>query len=60
MDKVAKQHDFVLLTSGVEDHAHPPTLEALPKTILIVGNEAACSVARQCGHTANIIEIDHG
>ena len=59
LQEVVGQHDFVLLSQPLPDHAHPPTLEALPKTITIVGNEGACAVARQCGHT-KVIEVDHG
>lgn len=44
--------DLVLLSQGLPDHAHPPTLERLPRTIPVVGSAAAAAVARRLGFTA--------
>ena len=43
----------------MDDHAHKPTLERLPKDKLVVGSPAAAVVARQLGFT-NVISLDHG
>lgn len=50
----------VMLTlQGLDDHAHKPTLERLPKNKLVVGSPAAAAVARQLGFS-NVISLDHG
>ena len=41
--------DLVLLTQGLPDHAHPPTLEQLARSIPVVGSAAAAQVARTLG-----------
>ena len=43
--------DLVLLTQGLPDHAHPPTLSQLERSIPVVGSEAAAGVARTLGFT---------
>jgi hypothetical protein len=43
--------DVILLSQGWEDHAHKPTLRALPKDIPVVGSPAAAEVARELGFT---------
>ncbi len=44
--------DLLLLTQGLPDHAHPPTLEQLPRSIPVVGSASAAAVARRLGFTA--------
>ena len=44
---------------GLDDHAHKPTLERLPKDKLVVGSPAAATVAAQLGFS-NVISLDHG
>ena len=44
--------DLLLLTQGLPDHAHPPTLELLPRSIPVVGSATAAAVARRVGFTA--------
>lgn len=44
--------DLLLLTQGLPDHAHPPTLELLPRSIPVVGSAAAARVVQQLGFTA--------
>ncbi|MEB3104183.1 MAG: MBL fold metallo-hydrolase [Cyanobacteriota bacterium] len=41
--------DLLLLTQGLPDHAHPPTLEQLPRSIPVVGSPSAAKVAGQLG-----------
>ncbi|KKZ13417.1 MAG: beta-lactamase [Candidatus Synechococcus spongiarum SP3] len=43
--------DLVLLTQGLPDHAHPPTLKELERSIPVVGSVAAAQVARALGFT---------
>ena len=43
--------DLVLLTQGLPDHAHPPTLKQLERSIPVVGSVAAAKVARSLGFT---------
>jgi L-ascorbate metabolism protein UlaG (beta-lactamase superfamily) len=51
--------DFILLTQGLEDHAHPETLKALDKTIPVVGSPNAAKVVRGFGFT-DVTALDHG
>ena len=44
---------------GLDDHAHKPTLERLPKDKQVVGSLAAAAVAESLGFT-NVIGLDHG
>lgn len=41
--------DLILLSQGLPDHAHPPTLEQLDKNIPVVGSPNAAKVAQQLG-----------
>ena len=43
--------DLVLLTQGLPDHAHPPTLKQLERSIPVVGSVAAAQVATGLGFT---------
>ena len=43
--------DLVLLTQGLPDHAHPPTLKQLERSTPVVGSAAAAKVARALGFT---------
>lgn len=42
--------DLILLSQGLEDHAHPPTLESLDKTIPVVGSASAAKVVQRLGY----------
>ena len=44
--------DLLLLTQGLPDHAHRPTLELLPRSIPVVGSASAAKVVQQLGFTA--------
>lgn len=41
--------DLLLLTQGLADHCHPPSLELLPRDLAVVGSPAAAARARQLG-----------
>lgn len=42
--------DLILLSQGLEDHAHPATLQALEKTWPVVGSTKAAEVAASLGY----------
>jgi len=44
--------DLLLLSQGLPDHCHPPTLELLPRTTAVVGSSSAARVVRQLGFTS--------
>ena len=41
--------DLLLLTQGLPDHAHPPSLELLPKSLPVVGSAAAVAQVQRLG-----------
>lgn len=51
--------DLILLSQGLEDHAHPPTLAALDKSIPVVGSSSAAKVAQELGYT-QVTALAHG
>ena len=48
---IPKDIDYLLLTQGQPDHAHPPTLHKIDKSIPVVASQAASNVVRQVGFT---------
>lgn len=46
---IPDQLDLLLLTQGLADHAHPATLERLPRDLPIVGSAAAAAVVQRLG-----------
>jgi len=52
----AEGTDVILLSQGLEDHAHPPTLELLPKELTVVASPTAAKVARDLGFKS-VIEM---
>jgi L-ascorbate metabolism protein UlaG (beta-lactamase superfamily) len=50
--------DLILLSQGLEDHAHPPTLKELDKSIPVVASPNAAKVAKELGYT-NITALEH-
>ena len=46
---IPEQLDLLLLTQGLADHAHPATLELLPRDLPIVGSKAAAAVVKRLG-----------
>jgi L-ascorbate metabolism protein UlaG (beta-lactamase superfamily) len=51
--------DLILLSQGLEDHAHPPTLQQLDRNTLVVGSPNAAQVVDKLGYT-QIITLKHG
>ena len=49
--KSPKDIDYLLLTQGQPDHAHPPTLEKIDKNISVIASTAASKVVRKIGFT---------
>lgn len=43
--------DLILLSQGLDDHAHPPTLKQLNKNIPVVGSVNAAKVVQNLGYT---------
>jgi L-ascorbate metabolism protein UlaG (beta-lactamase superfamily) len=41
--------DLILLSQGLPDHAHPPTLQALDKAIPVIGSPNAAKIATSLG-----------
>jgi L-ascorbate metabolism protein UlaG (beta-lactamase superfamily) len=42
--------DLILLSQGLPDHAHPPTLEILDRSIPVVGSPSAAQVVQKLGY----------
>ncbi|MBP0015828.1 MAG: MBL fold metallo-hydrolase [Roseofilum sp. SBFL] len=51
--------DLVVLSQGLEDHAHPQTLKQLNKNLPVVGSPNAAKVVKEFGYT-NIHSLEHG
>lgn len=54
-----KNIDFILLSQGLEDHAHPETLRSLDKSLPVIGSPSAIKVVKNLGFT-DVTELDHG
>ena len=57
--EIPENIDLILLSQGLEDHAHPPTLKLLDKTIPVVGSSNAAKVAQNLGYT-QVTALAHG
>jgi len=51
--------DLILLSQGLADHAHRPTLEKLDRTIPVVGSVSAAEVAQRLGYRT-VTALAHG
>lgn len=51
--------DLILLSQGLEDHAHPPTLKQLDRNIPVVASPNAAKVVQGLGY-AQITALAHG
>ncbi|MEH2069572.1 MAG: MBL fold metallo-hydrolase [Nostoc sp.] len=51
--------DLIVLSQGLEDHAHPPTLKQLDHNIKVVASPNAAKVVQQLGYT-QITTLAHG
>ncbi len=56
---IPEQIDLILLSQGLEDHAHPPTLEQLDRKIPVVASPNAAKVVQSLGYT-QITTLAHG
>ncbi len=50
--------DLILLSQGLEDHAHPPTLKQLDRNIPVVASPTAAKVVRELGY-ATVTALEH-
>ena len=51
--------DLILLSQGLEDHAHTPTLKELDRSLPVVASPNATKVVKELGYT-NVTCLDHG
>ena len=51
--------DLILLSQGLEDHAHTPTLKELDRNLPVVASPNATKVVQELGYT-NVTCLDHG
>jgi L-ascorbate metabolism protein UlaG (beta-lactamase superfamily) len=51
--------DLILLSQGLEDHTHPPTLQQLDRSIPVVASPSAAKVVRELGYH-QVTELAHG
>ncbi len=51
--------DLILLSQGLEDHAHPATLKQLDQAIPVVGSPNAAKVVQELGYT-QVKGLEHG
>ncbi|PSN11394.1 Zn-dependent hydrolase [filamentous cyanobacterium CCT1] len=51
--------DLILLSQGLEDHAHPPTLRALDRSIPVVASPNGARVAEELGYR-QVTALAHG
>jgi L-ascorbate metabolism protein UlaG (beta-lactamase superfamily) len=56
---ISDRIDLILLSQGLEDHAHPPTLEKLDRNIPVVGSPNAIKVVKNLGYTT-VTSLNHG
>jgi len=59
LQPIPENIDLILLSQGLEDHAHPPTLEQLDKSIPVVASPNAEKVVQDLGYKT-ITALDHG
>ena len=56
---IPEKIDLILLSQGLEDHAHPETLRALDRSIPVIGSPSAAKVAKDMGYTTTTT-LNHG
>jgi L-ascorbate metabolism protein UlaG (beta-lactamase superfamily) len=56
--EIPQNIDLIVLSQGLEDHAHPATLKALDKSIPVLGSPSAAKVATALGFT-QVTELAH-
>lgn len=56
---IPKNIDLILISQGIEDHAHPATLKQLDHNIPVVASPSAAKVVRALGYT-QVTALAHG
>ncbi len=59
LPKLPERIDLILLSQGLEDHAHKPTLKTLNKSIPVIGSPKAAEVTKDLGFE-NVTSLSHG
>ncbi|MEA5571095.1 MBL fold metallo-hydrolase [Calothrix sp. UHCC 0171] len=57
--QIPENIDLILLSQGLEDHAHPPTLAKLDRNIPVVASPNAAKVVQKLGYT-KVTTLAHG
>lgn len=57
--EIPQDIDLILLSQGLEDHAHPPTLNQLDRNIPVVGSPSAAKLVTELGYT-QVTALAHG
>ncbi|MBD1936288.1 MBL fold metallo-hydrolase [Microcoleus sp. FACHB-68] len=57
--EIPENIDLILLSQGLEDHTHPPTLKQLNRNIPVVGSPSAVKVVKELGFT-QVTALAHG
>lgn len=56
---IPEKIDLILLSQGLEDHAHPPTLKQLDRNIPVVASPNAAKVVQELGYIS-VTTLAHG
>jgi L-ascorbate metabolism protein UlaG (beta-lactamase superfamily) len=56
---IPEKIDAIVLSQGLEDHAHPPTLKTLDRSIPVIASPGAAKVVKELGYQ-NIVTLTHG
>lgn len=57
--EIPQNIDLILLSQGLEDHAHPATLKKLDRQIPVIGSPSAAKLASELGYT-EVTALAHG
>ena len=57
--EIPQNIDLILLSQGLADHSHPPTLDQLDRQIPVVGSPRAAKLVKELGY-ANVTSLAHG
>ena len=57
--EIPQNIDLILLSQGLADHAHPPTLKQLDHKIPVVGSPSAAKLVKKLGYT-KVTSLAHG
>eukprot|EP00884_Botryococcus_braunii_P010013 jgi/Botrbrau1/19012/Bobra.0100s0044.1 len=57
--QIGEDTDVIIISQGLDDHAHVPTLKQLPKEKPLVGSPSACRIAASLGFK-NVYELQPG